>query len=303
MADGIANIQTEQLQLSLLENALDFLLSAAESVHRDDSPRSLKDAVLHVANGVELLVKSRLAREHWTLIFSSIDKASQERLIKGDFVSVDFQNTLTRLEQIVGISIDDPFNTHLDDLRKVRNRLTHFTATLDPVQTRSLLAKSMNWFVDFCEQQDLVTPEVQSQFGEIHKNLTALQEFVDGRMERILDEWKDALIWECPECWRQALVIDAGEAHCKFCLHKTDPQELAASNTEIPVEDCPECDAESTFALVLYNNEEGEWVCFACGVSGEDYAPCMRCDRMENFPDQDEVHICESCWSDVMSRR
>ena len=69
MVDSNTNNQSEQLQLTLLDNALDFLLSAAEAVRRDEGHRSLKEAVLHLANGVELMVKARLAREHWSLIF------------------------------------------------------------------------------------------------------------------------------------------------------------------------------------------------------------------------------------------
>ena len=303
MADGIANIQTEQLQLSLMENALDFLLSAAEAVRRDEGPRSLKEAVLHLANGIELLIKARLAREHWSLIFSSIDHARFDKLAEADFVSVDFPKALARLEQIAGVPIAKSVISHVDNLRKLRNRLTHFTATLDSAQTKSLVAKSMNFCVVFCEQQDMLTSDTESKLGEIHKNLTKLQEFVDDRMRSILEGSEHVRLWECPECWQEALFIDTGETDCKFCRRKTDPQELAASNTESHVEDCPECDSESTFALVLYNNEEGEWVCFACGQSGEDYAHCMRCERMEHFPNRDEGPICESCWEDIMSRR
>ena len=71
-----SNDRSEQLQLTLLDNALDFLLSAAEAVNRDEGPRSLKEAVLHLGNGVELLVKARIAREHWSLIFADVDKAN-----------------------------------------------------------------------------------------------------------------------------------------------------------------------------------------------------------------------------------
>ncbi len=302
MVDGGTSNQSEQLQLNLLENAHDFLLSAAEAVHRDEGPRSLKEAVLHLANGVELLVKARIAREHWSLIFSNIDQASYDKLSKADFTSVDFPKALSRLEQIVGVPIDKSIRSRVEDLRQLRNRLTHFTATLDSAQTKSLVAKSMTFCVEFCEQQDMVTTDAENKLGEIHKNLTELQEFVDDRMKSILEGQKYALIWECPECWQRALVIDVDETNCKFCKHKIDPLELAADNSERDVEDCPECGEESTFAFVLYNNDAGEWVCFSCGERGENYQHCIRCDRMEYFSDKNDVEICESCWSDIMSR-
>ena len=303
VVSGSDNNQSEQLQLSLLENALDFLLSAAEAVRRDEGPRSLKDAVLHLANGIELLVKARLAREHWSLIFSDINKASFDELAKSDFGSVDFPKARKRLEQIVGVPIDKSVGTHVDNLRKLRNKLTHFMATLDPVQAKSLVAKSMTFCVEFCEKQDMVTPDVASKLGEIHMQLTDLHEFVNERLKSISEEWKDALIRECPECWQEALVIDAGDADCKFCKRKAEPRELAASNSEGPVGDCPVCGEESAFAFILYNNDAGEWVCFACGERGEHYDHCMRCNQIEEFSDSDDLKICESCWSHMMSRR
>ena len=300
MANDNTNDQSAQLQDSLLDNALDSLLSAAEAVRRDEGPRSLKEAVLHLANGVELLVKARLVREHWALIFNNVNQASYEELNKADFVSVDFPTALNRLEQIAGVTIDKSVVSHINSLRRLRNKLTHLTATLDSVQTKSLVAKSMTFCVEFCEQQDMISPNTASKLGEIHMNLTELQEFVNERIKSISGEWKGALIWECPECWQDALVIDAGEADCKFCKRKQEPQELAASKAEGHVEDCPECGSESTFAFVLYNNDDGEWICFSCSEGGEDYDYCNRCDQITHFPEKDDVKICSGCWSYIM---
>ena len=67
------------------------------------NPRNLKDAVLHVANGTELLFKARLAEEHWTLIFANPDEASHEKLAGEDFRSVRFSRKhVDRLDKIAG---------------------------------------------------------------------------------------------------------------------------------------------------------------------------------------------------------
>lgn len=289
---------------NLLDNALDSLLSAAEAVRRDEGPRSLKEAVLHLGNGVELLVKARLAREHWSLIFSNIDQANYDKLADGEFTSVDFPKAVARLEQIVRVPIDKSIISHVDNLRKLRNRLAHFTAELDPVQTKSLVAKSMNFCVEFCEQQDMVSSNATGKIGEIQVNLTGFQEFIDDRMESIAEEWKGALIWECPGCWQEALVSDGDEVECKFCKRKFDPRELASGNSESEVGDCPECGEHSTFALVLYNNNRTRWVCFSCGQGGENYGRCVRCDRMTYSLGHDgSTAICDSCWSYPMDQR
>ncbi len=300
-----SNDQSERLQLTLLDDSLDLLLSAAEAVSRDDGPRSLKEAVLHLGNGVELLVKARIAREHWSLIFADVDKASRDKLDAGDFASVDAPRALNRLEQIVGVPIGGRWNTHLKSLRQQRNRLTHFTATLDTAQTKSLVAKVMAFCVSFCEQQGMATARADDKLSAIHKNLTPLQEFVDHRIQNISANWKDALLWVCPECWQPALVIDGGEVDCKFCKRKADPLELAAVNAEGSIEDCPECDVEQTFVYILRHNGAWEWLCFSCGQggAGKNYDHCMRCGRMDYaHDDNDGIQVCEECQTYIIER-
>ena len=248
------------------------------------------------------MVKAKLAREHWSLIFSNVNQASYDALTRGDFVSVDFPTARKRLEHIGRVPIETSVISHVDKLRKLRNQLTHFTTTLDPAQTKSLVANSMAFCVEFCERQDMVTSHVDSVLGEIHNNLINLKEFVNDRMKSISSDWTGALIWECPACWQQALVIDDGAAVCKFCKQVADSNELAVSNSEGNVEDCPECGEASAFAFVLHNNDDGEWVCFSCGQGGNNYDHCIRCSQMENFPPSDDVRICLSCWSDIMNR-
>ena len=215
--------QPNLLQFNLLDNALDSLLSAAEAARRDEGPRSLKEAVLHLANGVELLIKSRLVREHWSLIFSNTDKASYEELAKADFKSVDFSTACSRLEKIAGLPIRKSAVSQINGLRKLRNQLTHFAITLDSVQAKSLIAKTMTFCVDFCEEQSMNTGTAKEKLSEIHMNLTEFTEFVGERMKSISTELDGMLVWECPECWQETLAIDGGNAECKFCGRKHDP--------------------------------------------------------------------------------
>ena len=301
MADADSNL-ADRVHLNLLENGLDFLLSAAEAVQGSQSPRSLKDAVLHVANGTELLFKARLAEEHWTLIFANPDEASYEKLSDAEFRSVNFRKAIDRLGKIAEVYVDKSVIAHLENLRKLRNRLTHFTTTLNSSQTKSLVAKSMKFCVEFCEQQGMAAQEVQSKLREIVVKFTELQEFVDDRMDTISGELKGSFVQECPECWQYALVSEEGTLHCRFCMHRTDARDLAESRSEGSVEDCPECLQQSTFAYLIFDSDFGAWFCFSCGAGGERYDYCMRCGQMAYFPDLNNIKFCEDCWSRIMSR-
>lgn len=308
MVSSSTNNQSEQVQLSLLENALDSLLSAAEAVHRDEGPRSLKEAVLHLANGAELLVKARLAREHWSLIFSNINQASFGELAKADFESVNFSIACKRLEQIAGVPLDKSVIAYVDNLRKLRNQLTHFTATLDSAQAKSLVAKTMNFCLEFCEQQDMITPDMEDLLGPIHRNLARLTEFVEERSEANWEEeWEDRenrLIWDCPECWQSTLVIDNGDVDCKFCKRKFEPRKVAEINAIVqPVDDCLECGAESTvaFAKTIMDRNFPDWICFSCGVI---YGHCFECygyDQLTPIDDSSDILYCEKCLPDPLT--
>lgn len=86
------------MNITLVENALDFILSAVEWAKGDDV-RSLKYAILHLSDGVELILKEKLRRDHWSLLFADVDKANENALKTGDFKSVDFASGVYKASQ------------------------------------------------------------------------------------------------------------------------------------------------------------------------------------------------------------
>ena len=71
-------------QSKLMVGSLDFIVSAAEFASSEDS-RKWKFAVLHLWTGMELLLKARLARENWSLLFANVDRADRSKLHDGNF--------------------------------------------------------------------------------------------------------------------------------------------------------------------------------------------------------------------------
>jgi hypothetical protein len=110
------------LEFNLLDNAFDYVESAIKYSKCKD-PRSLKYAVLHLDASIELFLKSRLVKEHWSLIFEDPDKASLQALESGDFVSVDLKSALNRLERIADIRINKSLSNNIVSLRNYRNRI------------------------------------------------------------------------------------------------------------------------------------------------------------------------------------
>jgi hypothetical protein len=64
---GGANSHQQQF-VSICENGLGFVSKAIDQLWNEGSPDALKYSVINFYSGVELLLKARLMREHWSLV-------------------------------------------------------------------------------------------------------------------------------------------------------------------------------------------------------------------------------------------
>ena len=142
----------ELLKLALLENAIDFLLSSTEYAQKQRNPRAWKYSLIHLASSQELLLKTILEKEHWSLLFESVDKATLEAFQVGDFKSVSFDVLLQRLNNVSRIRIAAQDAKYLRDIQDMRNRLLHFAADLNLHQVRSIVARGINIFLDLYKE-------------------------------------------------------------------------------------------------------------------------------------------------------
>jgi len=58
---------------------------------------------LHLSDGVELVLKEELRREHWSLLFADVDKASESALKAGKYIRTRY-DTSYRLTEITSPS-------------------------------------------------------------------------------------------------------------------------------------------------------------------------------------------------------
>lgn len=266
---------TERLSFNLVDNALDYLLSAAEHA-TSGSPRNCKYALLHLAAGVELLVKARVEKEHWSLLFADVDKANQAALASGDFKSVDFETACDRLEHISAVTIDKTGLRRMGRLRRLRNQVQHFAIDVELEEVKSLLVHGANFFIDFLRTNlpdDMVAAE--NVLEAIHEQLREFEQFVQARLLAIKEELGGAPdVVECPRCWQETTIIGKGDPYCPFCGYTTSPQELVHHVGEGSLdEECLQC-GERTLTFVLYSNEFGIDHCMSCGTR---QTTCLGC--------------------------
>ena len=106
---------------ALVLSAIDF---ARRSVRELQS--SPKYSMIHFSTALELFLKARLLREHWSLVVSRTDTASAATFRSGQFHSVSMDEAIKRLRNIAGESIPHQAEKAFRTVREHRNRLVHF---------------------------------------------------------------------------------------------------------------------------------------------------------------------------------
>jgi hypothetical protein len=106
---------------SLTRNAFDFLERGIGEF--DKSP---KYSVIHFCAAVEMLLKARLMKEHWSLIVSKPDQANLAKFMAGDFASVTLEDARARIRDVAGEDIGDDAYASFRALANHRNKMVHF---------------------------------------------------------------------------------------------------------------------------------------------------------------------------------
>ncbi|MGV9693776.1 hypothetical protein ACWDUX_32290 [Streptomyces sp. NPDC003444] len=239
------------VQFRPVRNGMDYLLSTVTYLTQGQQPpgdRDLKYAVLHLHAATEVLLKARLVREHWSLVFSDIRQVTESKFHEGDFVSVTVEATMDRLRDIVGLDIGEANRIAIKKLTRTRNALTHYGHTAPAYAVETQITQVLGFLVDFIPTH-LYDPRSTSQFGaeymatmeRIREHLGRIDSLVKDRMRGVdaaLKDMADRTVL-CPHCRQHAVVIPQEgrsgaeesvpdpELHCRFCTARWPASELA----------------------------------------------------------------------------
>lgn len=305
------------LEITLLENGLDFIWSALDYLQTDTEDKHLKYAILHLSAGVELILKERLRCEHWSLLFENTDRADKKAYEAGDFSSVSFAGCMKRLTGVCGIAMTDKQQKDLLALRDKRNRLEHF-GIIDSIEALTATAtKVLEFIMDFLATAlDPLSLDSASSalLADIRKKLGQLELFVDTRWNAIKGEINssDHPIVSCPMCGQEAGMVIEG-VRCLFCGYQAPEHNAAVEyityvlredhytcvkdGGEWPLFSCPECGTE-TLVDTRRRGPADRYVCFSCGTGGSenDFHWCESCGQIYLNRNED-LGICRDCFS------
>lgn len=252
----------EEMFGRLVDNAFDFLFKAI--LELDGQP---KYSVIHFYAAVELFVKARLMKEHWSLVISQRQEVDWDKFIAGDFQSVTLTEAANKLKKVVrsGLSIAelDAFKAVAND----RNKMVHFfhgehSGEESEKFKRNIVKKQLKawfflhqllvakWKIEF-SSWDKKIAELDTELRKLHEFLQAI---FDNLKPQIEEKKKKGILYaECPSCdfEAQELSEDANtiyEAKCLVC---------GLSEKSLNIQ-CPACGETVTL------KEEGFGQCESC---------------------------------------
>lgn len=260
----------DELEPDLIENGLAFLHRAVMQVANSEKDlRNLSFSVVDLAVAVEVLLKARLVREHWTLICLETDRANPADMRGGRLRTIAPEAAMKRLGGTCGVDLaQSNRRSQVDALLRLRNRAVHFTlAGESPVGVQAALGQALDFAFWFLGQEFLigapttVEEAVRSTMDAVRGELGKIEDLVAARLITIAADLDSAeLVVACPRCRQAALLLLPGEtSKCAFCMWAPlDGNECALEYIESVLD-------ISVYRSIKEGDEPPLYVCPECG--------------------------------------
>lgn len=212
----------EKVEFNLLYNAIDSIERAIELVAWSEEPREerrLKQAILSIAHGIELLLKERLRRVHPALLWENVDKypSSAAR-------TVTAEGAMLRLANIGGVRLHDGDVRLIRSLRDTRNSIEHYAWSLSKDGANEIVGRALAFAIHFASNQ--LTFDIIGYDGQkndlVGQLLARSRGFAKAQEERSEtdDPTDSAERTICDFCKAQTVNPNNGE--CRLCGHWND---------------------------------------------------------------------------------
>ncbi len=261
----------------MLDNGLLFSTEAIELLEGDPKEKELRLSLIQLAMGIELIVKDRLANEHWSLVFETPQTAKPKKWEEADFKSVGYSEAIKRLESITGqaFSRQEDFQRMIDQ----RNKLIHLGLAYSVEAMKASASKAIGALIEFINErlpEDERTEDQTQSIESLVKSTTKFEHYVQGRLSEIEVELDGFTVLKCLACSMPTLKVDCG-IKCLFCSYETDDVAIASESfAEVmeyrDIHQCPACEWNTmVYVEPEYTaKNDGIYLCFDCNRTWED---------------------------------
>lgn len=209
---------TSKIEFNLVSNAQDSIchavgLLAWNEISNDGS--RMKQAIISIAHGVELLLKERLRRVGPALIWEDIDKYP-----KLEARTVTVEKAIHRLRNIGGVTISDADEKLVRSLRNTRNAIEHFEWTTTIQEAKLIVGTALSFVISFSENELGLDLRYEFRKDDTWEQLICeLYTFTRAHGKRVEERLLGSgLVPICCNSCGESTVV-AGRAECYLCGH------------------------------------------------------------------------------------
>lgn len=151
-----------KMNFSLIDNGADSLKNAYNCIEKIDNledgrDHTLKDAVIFLNHGIEILLKVMLSKRSAALMFENIKDYQKAKVdlaktnkrdvfeVNPHLKTISLTEALIRVEYLCDIEVENEMKAAILSLNSIRNKLMHFSVTLSDEEVSELIAK-----LEFC---------------------------------------------------------------------------------------------------------------------------------------------------------
>jgi hypothetical protein len=208
-----------KIEFDLLDNATDSIWRAIELLAWKDEAneaRRLKQAILAVAHGVELILKERLRKVHPVLIWENVDKYPS---LSARTVTTD--TALNRLVKIGGLSFLEDDRDLIESLRDTRNAIEHYSWTTTKNEADRIVGQALGFALHFSKDElnrDFFGYESRKD-NTFEILLESNPEFAKAFRERYENSAIRAEDFNVPCDYCHTMAVNPRTGACKLCGH------------------------------------------------------------------------------------
>lgn len=267
--DTESQMKTDERFNNLVENAIDFLNKAIVDI--DTEP---KYAIIHFYSAVELFLKARLFKEHWTLVVAKNQDLDWEKFKAGNFQSISLVDAANRLDKVVGSGLNELEIKAFKEVGEHRNKLMHFYHQTQSASKDERLVK------------DVIT--------QLHRAWHYLHILLLIRWEDVFKKWETKLFEFDAKLMKYHDYLEAIFNTVKSNIEK---QKLDG----FWFTECPSCHFEAISHInkerIVYNAS-----CMVCGLSNRYInVHCPKCNNLTAISEGEEEVKCSFCKHELNS--
>ncbi|NRF25490.1 hypothetical protein HRJ45_12260 [Vibrio coralliilyticus] len=248
----------------LISNGIDFLERSLNEFK--DKP---KYSIIHFAIAIEILLKARLAYEHWSLVVAK--DPNKKKFESGDFVSVNLDETIKRLKDVVGENISDAERGAFKKVAAHRNRIVHFFHT--GVESGEENKEQNNIISEQCECWFHIKSLFLNRWSNMFSVHTAKFEDLDRKM-KLHAEYLKAIYDQVKAEINVQEKSGTQIGTCNYCSFKAVPLKLTLPEYAHGI--CKVCNVSHIQLTVPCNEDEcDQEITFV----NEGWATCPKCKK------------------------